>query len=903
MPTRTERIITYLPSTFDASERTSALYNIVDAFGGELLGAENSLAALMAAHWVDHADRASELIDDLACLARLYGLAPLAALPQTACGPVASEESVEEFREHLKHYVRTFLEGTATVQGILRIAAEVLHLRIEDDYADLDTWWKRDDDALTGVAPRNDDAALALLGGPQLSAEGAPAHPARIIGDRDLSGGVSLTNASRLAIKVDDAEPVLIDLVKGTGKAEGVTLAEVVRAINDALGVRVATRDGRHLIIASPNVGPASNLEVRDTEQDAAELLLGLAPYIYRGQASERAQVTGRIDLSGGADLSEERYLRLLLDGRRVAEVDCAGHDPAHTTLEEITHAINSALGQNVASIHEAGGRFLRLASPSTGASGSLAFQPAAAQDARRRLLGDVPLIVSGHNPRPAEAVGHRDLSRNVDLSERARVRVRLDGQPAVIINCVGEDPARTRLDEVVAALATRLGAGVASHDGRFIHLFSPTDGPDSTVAFEPLPEDQDATDLIFGFPRRIVRGGAARRAVLTGRVDLSDNYNASALDRVSIALDGGRAVEVNLLRGVRNPRAATLEELPAAINDELRAVSPTREVATHDGRYLILSSPTLGSASRVAVEPLFETRHSRFVTRASTLDEAAQAAFGLTRASAQGSRAAVASLTGEPDLSRGVDLRAASFLRLAVDERPALDINCAGRLPRATTLEEIVAAINQAFDQSLQALAPARRLIASATSDGKHLVLTSPTFGAASRIAFEPPRAADALDLLLGLEPQSAFGSDPTRVRFIGTSDLRAGLDLSAAAFIKLAIDGNAPVEINCANSADPAHTALNDIVIAVNVKLGSSVPITDATPVPPASQTPGAGSRIEFLTPDGPDATRAIFGIAPPRAYRGAPPAPARLAGLKDLPDALDLRVARALDRKSVV
>lgn len=897
MPTKTERIISYLPSTFDASRQTSVLYNIVDAFGGELLAAENSLAALMAAHWVDHADRASELIDDLACLARLYGLAPRAARQQTACGPVASEESVEEFREHLKHYVRTFLEGTTTVQGILRIAAEVLHLRIEDDYADLDTWWKRDDDSLVVVAPRNDDAARTLLGKPQLSAAGAPARPARIVGGVDLSGGVSLAGGSRLAIKVDDAEPVLVDLVKGTGKTEAVTLAEVARAVNDALGARVATHDGRRLTIASPTIGPASNLEIRDVEQDAAGLLLGLAPSVYHGAPSVRAQVTGGVDLSGGADLRAERFLRLLLDGRRVAEIDCAGHDPAHTTLEEIVRAINGAFGQNVASVHAAGGRFLRLASPTNGAGGSLAFQPAAAQDARQRLLGDVPLIVSGRNPQPAEAVGRRDLSRNVDLSERARVRVRLDGQPAVIINCVGEEPARTRLDEVVAALATRLGAGIASHDGRFVHLFSPTEGPDGTIAFESLPEDQDATDLIFGFPRRIVRGGAARRAALTGSVDLSGNYNASALDRISIALDGGRAVEVNLLRGVRKPPAVTLEELVAAINGELRVVSPAHEVATHDGRYLTLSSPTLGSASRVAVEPLLETRRSRFVTRASTLDEAAQAAFGLTRANARGTRAVDASVTGAPDLSRGVDLRAASFLRLAVDEHPAIDIDCAGRLPRATTLEEVVAAINRALDQTLHALAPARRLVASATLDGKRLLLTSPTSGAAGRIAFEPPRATDALKLLLGLEPQSVFGSDPTRVRFVGTADLRAGLDLSAARFVKLVIDGNPPVEIDCANSAGPAHTSLNDIVAAINLKLGSIVAIGDGTHVMLVSQTKGAASRIEFKTPDGPDATRAVFGITPPRAYHGEPAAPARLAGRTDLPDTLDLRVRRTL------
>ena len=42
----------------------------------ELIAAENSLAAVMAAHWVDHADRGAKRIDDLQRMAALYGLLP-----------------------------------------------------------------------------------------------------------------------------------------------------------------------------------------------------------------------------------------------------------------------------------------------------------------------------------------------------------------------------------------------------------------------------------------------------------------------------------------------------------------------------------------------------------------------------------------------------------------------------------------------------------------------------------------------------------------------------------------------------------------------------------------------------------------------------------------------------------
>lgn len=78
MPTKTDRILSYLPDTFRVLPRPSALYSVADAFGNELLLAENSLAAVMLAHWVDHADRGAEFVDDLARIAALYGLAPRA---------------------------------------------------------------------------------------------------------------------------------------------------------------------------------------------------------------------------------------------------------------------------------------------------------------------------------------------------------------------------------------------------------------------------------------------------------------------------------------------------------------------------------------------------------------------------------------------------------------------------------------------------------------------------------------------------------------------------------------------------------------------------------------------------------------------------------------------------------
>ena len=155
---------------FAAPPQLSALFALVDAFGSELLKAENSLAAIMQAHWVDHADRGAEVIDDLARIAALYGLAPRCkdeddeAEAKLCSLPSLCDETVEEFRQRLKHYVRIFLEGTTTTQGIFRLTAEALDLHLAEAYEEMDTWWERADDELVTIDPRGDDAAKLLFG-------------------------------------------------------------------------------------------------------------------------------------------------------------------------------------------------------------------------------------------------------------------------------------------------------------------------------------------------------------------------------------------------------------------------------------------------------------------------------------------------------------------------------------------------------------------------------------------------------------------------------------------------------------------------------------------------------------------------------------------------------------------
>lgn len=866
MPTKTDRILSYLPGTFQALPRPTALYSVVDAFGNELLLAENSLAAVMQAHWVDHADRGAEVIDDLACIAALYGLAPRA------------DEDVEEFREHLKRYVLTFLEGTVTVQGILRVTAEALGLHIADSYEDLDTWWTRDDDELITVQLRGDDAAELILGAREVTAAGSPARPAQVTGSVDLSGGVDLRGAAALHVTIDDAVLVEItDLTADAADPAAMTLDELVAAINKDQDTALASHDGRHLILTSPTSGPASRLEVQDVENDAAERVLGLARRAYHGSEALAAQVTGTVDLSGGVDLSEERYLRLAVDGTHLAEIDCAGPDPAHTTLDQVRDAINDAIGIPDFATHD--GHSFTLTSPTTGFESSIAFQRPAAQDATTRLFGPVAPFHLGRDAQPARVTGKRDLSHGVDLSERSTIQLRVDDGESVMIDCAGAEPANTRPAEIVARINAAFEPDVvASHNGRFITLTSPSAGPDSMIALE-TPAADDATQDILGIGPRAFQGANATAARLMGEPDLSGGVNLWAQHSLQMAVDGGPPLEIDLRAGAADPGTVTLAELVAAINDKLGT-----EVAAHDGQHLILISPTTGGASHLAIEPLEVTRHWRFVTRAVVTDEASQAIFGFTAREAQGTPATRARVVGQADLSRGVDLREARYLRLAIDERPAVDIDCAGRRPRATVIREVVNAINTALGTNV------------AAHDGRRLVLTSPSSGAGSRIAFEPPRATDALDTLLGFEPGTYRGREATGVSFVGTVDLSQGVDLEADAATKLGIDGAEPVEITLGDP-QPSHQPLNQLVIKINQELQKTVASHDGTHIILTSPITGADSRIEFEVPDGPDATAVVFGITPPRAYHGADATPAQIVGTKDLSGGADLRVARFL------
>lgn len=884
MPTKTDRILGYLPGTFRALPRPNTLYSVVDAFGNELQQAENASAALMQAHWADVADRGSDYVQDLACIAALYGLAPRGATPipvadEAACPPLATDETIEQFREHLKHYVRTFLEGTTTVQGILRIVAEALGLHIADAYADIDTWWTRGDDGLTATEPRGDGAAAAIFGVRASTVSGVPPSAARVVGRADLRSGAGLRAGAHLALAVDGAPPVDVDLSAHANDPPGTFADNVAQAIRDAVPALDARIERGRLVLESRTTGPASSLDVADTDADAAPALLGLPWRTYRGSAATAARVTGTVALDGGVDFSAPgapRYLRVRIDGTQSFELDCAGA-PAPKTLDEITSTINAQAGFALASND---GRLLTFTSPTLGFGSSIAFERPAAQDARARLFGAPPVVSAGRDAQPARAAGTRDNAGGVDLSGGSAIALAIDGDAPVTIDCAGTNPAATQPNEIVNAINAALGGSLAVSNGHVITLSSRTSGPSGEIVFVAAPPG-DAAATIFGIEPRRFSGAPALPARLAGSGDLAPAIDVGGAHLLEIALDGAPARTVDLRAFVpydreKKTRLAAPQQICDAINAAFGAT-----VATNDGHRVTLTSGTLGATSRIAILPDDVTRGRRFVTRAFIADDAAPTLFGAPRALALGTAATAAAVAGTKDLSRGIDLSASRALRIAVDDGPFVDVDAAANSPRprAALVSEVRAALTAALGTS-----------ASVTTDGRVLALRSATTGATSRIAFGS--GGSALGTLFG-GPVSVRGEDAAGVVLRGTADSSAGVDLSAADRVALGIDGGPLVEIACAGPI-PAQTSLNEICARINTGLGAGVASTDGKHVVLSTVLRGDASRLEIGVPAAADATQAILGISGARSYRGADAQLARAVGAA-VREPLDLRALR--------
>ncbi len=264
----------------------------------------------------------------------------------------------------------------------------------------------------------------------------------------------------------------------------------------------------------------------------------------------------GTPDHSEGIDLSVHRYLRLVVDGVYLAEVDCAGTVAAATTLTEVRDKINDALTVNVAA-HD--NHFLTLTSPTVGSGGNIEVQ-AAANDAAETLFGPgVQGFYAGADDLAAVARSRRALTQPVNLQTDRFLVISVDGVPPVEIDCAGATAAETTIEEITAKLDAVNGLAV-SHDGAFMTLVSESAGANSSLEILIARVEGDAANSVLGFAPRSAKGTDAAAARIEGGVDLRPSVDLRWRCRITLGVDGKRPLSST--RPALRPKRVRLSKL-----------------------------------------------------------------------------------------------------------------------------------------------------------------------------------------------------------------------------------------------------------------------------------------------------------------------------------------------------
>jgi hypothetical protein len=214
------------------------------------------------------------------------------------------------------------------------------------------------------------------------------------------------------------------------------------------------------------------------------------------------------------------------------------------------------------------------------------------------------------------------------------------------------------------------------------------------------------------------------------------------------------------------------------------------------------------------------------------------------------------------------------------VDGAAPLEVPLAGAAPEHHSLPELVVTVNTALGDAI------------AGSDGTHLLLTSPTRGAGSRIELAAPAGTDATAALLGFAPPRSYhGADAGPARAAGTGPLPPSLDLSTARFLQVGVDAGAPADVDCASqAASPDAVAPAEVVAALEAALGAGAAAVEDGRLVIRSHAVGAAAVVRLEERPSPNAAELLLGV-PEATAEGSPPKPATIDGVADLLLPVDL------------
>ncbi|MCB0087473.1 MAG: hypothetical protein KDE54_06150, partial [Caldilineaceae bacterium] len=159
--------------------------------------------------------------------------------------------------------------------------------------------------------------------------------------------------------------------------------------------------------------------------------------------------------------------------------------------------------------------------------------------------------------------------------------------------------------------------------------------------------------------------------------------------------------------------------------------------------------------------------------------------------------------------------------LQLAIDDAAPITIDLRAAAPKnahAMSADQVVDAINNVLTPDI------------AATDGERLILTSPMAGSASSLRILPVESVqrrrfvtraiitdEATAKVFGAYQVEACGRDATNARLVGQPNLSRGVDLSSNRFLRLALDGDDFVEIDCAGTR-PRATLIQEVVDKIN-------------------------------------------------------------------------------------